>query len=445
MPILKPKFNDSFKRLLVHLQQDNVMQSLALCRYIFIYMPCKKDITPYDLKNDSDLYTTIRDRYFTSILGGEYYSIIGRGYLSFNENLMDNFYKYKMALSFPNETLATCPDPQKTKQILIDKITEIVKSQDNVELTANQQEWSKKYHEYILFTIRHITFYCAHFDNDFLMLGRQLFKDFDRSKSSDKISHFIASTLNEHIDNYNLEKKNLPPQSWLEDLSIRDERVENLYNNIVLKEPLNNDFFKLKLNSHKKGKLGEQVFGDLINGDVIGYKNNKTDIIEEGKNISLKTSYSSSWNHHLAYLDKAEQEIFLECLDNKQPFSKLKNIDWENIINRLFCGQEDINEIVFQKIVLDNLNKNPTDIKVWRFLKEDILDIIKNKQFIFQKHNIVLYHNQEQFVKLSFKKRSNAYQVMITTDEEALNNMVEDNFGKFSHPVQNDKKIYSIK
>lgn len=443
MTPFKSNFNQSFRNLLKHLSTDNVMESLALCRYVAIHRSVNKEkIHEHDLKNDFELYETIRDTKIVNILGGEEYPCIGSGYLKFNENFMNEFYKYKIALNYPDQKVAACADINKNKNYLIDKIKEIIDNKENIRLTDNQKQYTGKYEDYVLFTIKHVVKYCSKYDNDFLLLGRQLFDSFDQALSKDQTGNLIIETLNGHLDIFNKEKIEWDKKRdyWLQDLTINDPKVQNLYNNIVVGEKLNSELFKLKLTSHKKGLLGETIFGDLIGGEVVGYKNNKTDIVEDGQNISLKTTYASSWNHHLAYLKKDSNVKLIEALNNKIPFFKTKDINWVETINTLLSGNDLINELVFQKITLDEMNKKPTDIKYWRFSKDDIIKIITTKQFIFQNNNIILFHNQEQFLKFNFKKRSDSYQVMVSVEENALNNAVENNLGQYTNPSLSDKK-----
>lgn len=449
------KLTHKFSTYLSHFNKGQVMESLALARYYNIY----KKIQPNDIPNDeldySGIVSYIDDNPFITPLGGNDYFFMKKGYLKEYEHLVHYFYCYKLANHYSNITIRQCPKPERMKQKIIDISTSLINTIHNINTGTQIIEnpinntsiiHTDKYNNYVQFTIKHIFSYCAKFDNDFKIIGEKLFNDFEsiQNKQDIKIFNAIEVFINHHLEQYDKLKKTSQSQHYSGNMLILDEKIQHIFNYLENKEKLTPHIIKIALTSHDKGKLGEELFGEFIQGEVIGYKNNKTDIIDDQSNISLKTSYNNTWNNHLSYLhDNKDTQVLFHAIHNKIPLYTLKNMDWYNIIQHFICGEEIIHELAFQKIILDEANNNPIDIKVWRLKTDKIMELVKNKQFIFQNNNIILFHNQDQVLKFNIKKRTDKIQIMILTDEHSLTNAISHNLGDYSRPIalKKDTKI----
>lgn len=440
-------FNHSFKIFLSRINSEHIMEAAALCNYVHIYAKVNESLfKEEELKNWGGTSQNISGNHFLYTIIGDEYPCISAGYLGYNSNINTHFYRYKLAMHYSHIKLADCPDTDKAKNILLTSCRNILENLHYVELKEKQIDITRKYENYVLFNIKHILNYCAHMDSDFEVLGKEFFKDFENLNKIRKTIPFnmVSGFLNEHLDSRNREAQEVKkhPGYSLDDMSIYDARIAHIFNYLEGKEPVNCDIIKQDLSSHDKGRIGEELFGKFLNGEVVGHKNNKVDITDEKiGNISLKTSYSSTWNNHLAYLNnKIDSHALLsDAINHKIPLYKIKDINWHDIIKSFISGDESIHELAFQKIIMDDFNKSVVDVKVWRLPVKEILNIINNKQFIFHNNNIILFHENEQILKINIKKRSDKIQIMVLTDEAALDNAVANHIGVFVRPVSINK------
>lgn len=451
------KLLNKFSQYLLHFNQGQVMESLALARYYNIYKEIQPNDIPTEEVNNYGILSYVDDKDFLTPLGGNDYYFMKKGYLKEYDNLVDCFYRYKLAHHYSDMIIKECPKPNQTKQKIIDISISLIRTINSIkngqQLIENPINNTKvininKYNEYVQFTIKHILNYCSQYDKDFKIIGNQLFHDFEitQNKQNIKVFNAIVFFVNQHLDRYQKVKKESGLEHYSGTILIVDEKIQHIFNYLENKEKLDVQIIKIALNSYDKGKLGEELFGEFIQGEVIGYQNNKTDVIDENSNISLKTSYTNTWNNHLSYLNENKETIaLLNAINNKIPLYTLKEINWFNIIQHFICGEETIHELAFQKIILDESENNPIDIKVWRLKTDKIMELVKEKQFIFQNNNIILFHNQDQVLKFNIKKRTDKIQVMVITDENSLNNAIAHSLGDYSRPltlkVENKIKI----
>lgn len=438
------KFKKYFKEFLNNFNKDNVMEAIALNDYYHIYKSIPKDLySVEDLKNTYGNYNEINGYDFTYVLGGSNFSGISNSYAGYNQTFVNNFFQYKLAVTYPHIKMAACRNPEKMKKSFITNCKQIMENLYSLPLSEEQFTQTEKYRNYVCFNIKHMLTYLSKFDNEFSEVGCELFSNFETNKNLKKTEVFtsIGKILNQHLIKYYHEKEILEksqPNHLMPDIVLNDKRFEHIYDYLEGKCKLDSAVIKGILTSHEKGKIGEQVFGSYINGEVIGHQNNKVDIREDnGNNISLKTSYSNIWNNHLSYLNSSNEShsILIDSINEKTPLFKIKGIDWHNTIKSFITGNENIQELAFQKIVMDEFNHKPIDIKVWRINVDKVLDLIESKQFIFQNNNIIVFHEQEQILKFNIKKRTDKIQIMVCTEESLLNHAVENGLGIFIHPV----------
>lgn len=376
------KLLSKFTQYLSHFNQEHVMETLALCRYFHIYQDIDKNKFTHEyLTKWNGISYDISDHDSLQALGGYDYNYMNKGYLKEVETLFNSFYRYKLAMSFPGIKVADCPKPEKAKEKIIKLSTQLIEIIDQINDSNIHDGFNKpiadknivtKYHEYVHFSIKYMLSYCSTLDNDFKLVGNQLFSDFDSltNKQNPKVFDAITVFINHHLTQYQKEidlyKNN--DQYPCVNIAMNDSKIAHIFNYLQNKEQLDSQVLKLILNSHDKGKLGEQLFSGFINGEVVGYKNNKVDIIDENNNnISLKTSYTHSWNHHLAYLNEnnSSHSLLIEAINNKTPLNTIREIDWSDVVKSFISGKEAITELVFQKIMLDESGNDPIDVKVW--------------------------------------------------------------------------------
>lgn len=410
---------DNFNKFLNEFNEPNVKETLCLFNCMKINQKFNKDeiknYTTEQLNKFLDCYTT---EGIVELLKGQYHEFIKDGYLGYDEDLMKDFIYLKFVHSFPK--LKGLPKFEDLKNNLINKINSIF----NNDISIHQSDKEYPYSSYVYFTVRHILNYCVKIDKDFVdlakeMPGIQLLKKLDNPN----LPTYFNSLLKSYLAN-----------PYSKDIQ---KEMANLTN--TLSGRAKHEIIIPNFGSHQKGQLGENIYSSINNSEAVGHKNNKVDIIEDGNGISLKSSFSSVWNNHLAYLNSIEHKDLIESLRDTKPLSKIR-INWSNIIEQLITNNEDIKDLVFQKLKVDELSKEPISIKIWKFNVNEILNIIENKQFIFTNNSIVLYHEQENLMKIVFKKRTNNIQAVILTDEISLNNAVLNGLGIYNYQTNKEKK-----
>ncbi len=182
-----------------------------------------------------------------------------------------------------------------------------------------------------------------------------------------------------------------------------------------------------KMTSHEKGLMGERFFSILHGGDVVGHYGDKTDVITKDSNFSIKTSYTGSWNHHLSYLNTDKYSDLIKIIEEKKSLSS-SGINWTEFFTKNACS-EDTTHISFQNVLIQD--GEIKELENWKIDVSNLLEIFNQKSYIFQKQNMIIHKDGELLFKLQFKKRSNGYQLMIITDKESLNNMVEKNICEY--------------
>ncbi len=284
---------------------------------------------------------------------------------------------------------------------------------------------------------------------DELLLDRKIHK-----KEIDlKVHHHNFSQLCE-IVNKELNKISVHPQTKCEHIK-NEKHYHQIFNyeikNEKLKEIVSHleqqkkifiiDKYNIKkMNSHEKGLMGEKFFSALNDGEVVGQYGKKTDVVTEDSNVSIKTSYNGSWNHHLAYLSMEKYHDIIQNIEEKKSLSSL-HIDWSQFFKSV-ASNDDTTHLNFQNIIINE--GQIKEIQNWKIDLIQIIDILEKKSFIFQKNNILIHQEGELLFKLQFKKRSNGYQLMIITDTDSLNNMIEHDFCEYNHFKQkvSDNKFY---
>lgn len=426
---MQTRFMEKFNQYLRRFNTDYVAQAISLCCYHYIHMDIKDKLTQDDLRS-AFIRFYIDGHEQESILLGQLYHFKKKSYIKCD--IEDLFFSYKIALNFPNERVYECLKPHKTREKLLLAFEGLYTQLAYPSLDSEQLALSKKYREHYLFKIKHMLSYLSTNDHDFLNLGNKLFKNFSTIENNQKIINLIPDCLNSYINGYISSNPTSQDISQRNDIVLNDLRIKHLFNAVEKTEKLNLHILNKTMNSYEKGYLGEHTLGGIIGAEIVGHKNNKVDLVGlNGEHISLKTSYNGTWNHHLAYLNK--EQVLIDAINSKTPLYQIKNIDWQQIVEDLICGNENIQELVFQKITMDEQGVEPIDNKVWRLKTASIITAVKNKQFIFQGNNIIVFHENEQVFKINIKKRSDKIQIMIITSEESLNNAMSKNFCENYH------------
>jgi hypothetical protein len=410
----------AFNKFLDEFNQPNVKETLCLFNCMKINQKFNKtevkDYTLEELYEFLDSYTT---KGIVELLQGQYHGFIKDGPLEYDEELMKDFVYLNFSQSFPK--FKNFPPYNTLKNKLITKINNIFEKdtyhQDDDKLA--------KYNSYVFLTIRYMLTYCIKIDKDFEGLAKEL-PAFTKENELDNpnLPTYINGLLKSYLaDPYN--------QAIHKEMASVMNIWTNKFTNKIAKIP--------NFGSHHKGQLGETIYSSINNSELVGYKNNKIDLIENGNGVSLKSSYTKVWNSHLAYLNDKEHNNLISHLKENKPLSKLP-IDWTKTIHQFMTNHEDIKDLVFQKLTVDELDKTPKSINLWKFEINEIIKIIENKQFIFNNNGITLYYEQEQLMKINFKKRSDNIQVLILTDENALNNSISNGLGVYHSPINKGRK-----
>lgn len=202
---------------------------------------------------------------------------------------------------------------------------------------------------------------------------------------------------------------------------------EKLFSNSVIEYNEKNVFDKKyivkEMSSYDKGVISEKVFGLIYNAEIVGHKNNKTDAILNDVNISIKTTFNDKWNNHLSYINSKDEEMdkLNVVIENNELFSK-SDINWLNVIKKSITNNE-VSQLVFQKINIDDDYIN--DVEIWKIDIAFIENLIAEKNYFFQKNNMFITYDGEVIFKLSFKQRSVSNQIMISTDIDSLNLLID--------------------
>lgn len=245
-------------------------------------------------------------------------------------------------------------------------------------------------------------------------------------------SQNIKERTPEILKNYKSQFNNLNKKTLL-----HKAKSTNLYNVITSKDNFNATLFKKSLSSNTKGIIGEQIFADLIGGTVVGNLGNKEDVVLDSENYSIKTTYRNIWNNHLAYIsDKSIADIFLS--DKKLSSFKNKVENFNDLIISFFTGNSELTSLVLQTVKMDIINKNVIESTQYIIPIENLKQVINNSSYFFHNSELILVHNNEQFLKISFKERSHTLQIMLSTDVDSLETLVQSKFANKEHSTLPD-------
>lgn len=222
-------------------------------------------------------------------------------------------------------------------------------------------------------------------------------------------------------------------------LEINQERLNNIYNLITGVSDFNLLLFKTNLNSNAKGLIGEKIFSESIGGSVVGHLGKKTDVILNTSQFSVKTTYGTTWNNHLAYIsDKDIIDIYLS--DKRMSHFEKKVNNFNELILSFFKGEDSPNTLVLQKVKMDELNNYVLESIQYSIPMESIERMVRENSYIFNNNELVLIHNREQVLKISLKERTNNLQVMLLTNSENMENLVELGIARKEKIVQQDRQ-----
>ena len=247
--------------------------------------------------------------------------------------------------------------------------------------------------------------------------------------------------LNEQEKNLNnLNKKEF--QILNEKFKLNEQKINNLYNVIIGNEPINDELFKNNFNSNQKGIIGEKLFAKNNGGEVVGFLGKKTDVIIDDKSYSIKTTYGNSWNHHLAYIT---DEKIKNKYNEKKKFSTLLDFDLHKLVMSFINGEQNINFLALQIVKMDELNSNIEKTVLYNIPIKLIEETLTNNNYFFNNNELILINNKEQFLKFSIKNRSQSLQVMLSTCNKSLDNLVDLNLIEKKEHVLNMKIINKTK
>lgn len=227
-----------------------------------------------------------------------------------------------------------------------------------------------------------------------------------------------------------------------EKFKLNEQKINNLYNVIIGNEPINDELFKNNFNSNQKGIIGEKLFAKNNGGEVVGFLGKKTDVIIDDKSYSIKTTYGNSWNHHLAYIT---DEKIKNKYNEKKKFSTLLDFDLHKLVMSFINGEQNINFLALQIVKMDELNSNIEKTVLYNIPIKLIEETLTNNNYFFNNNELILINNKEQFLKFSIKNRSQSLQVMLSTCNKSLDNLVDLNLIEKKEHVLNMKIINKTK
>jgi hypothetical protein len=437
------------------LKEGNTMQAMALSYYLAIHQKINvSKFTEQDiyLLKDTSKKSERKKHYLLTERGvhheniakemwGIDYPLINDLFLGNIFSLMDRFFEYKVSLF-----LEPLYDMQKTfKESLINEIKQIFHRNHITDIEPRLESKFTLYKEYIFFILKEIVSFGLEHDSDFNLLKHQ-FKEntfTQQVKPSPILFNTITDMINADIKSYHLDLQT-NQSTWTSGCDFSNPIFNVAYNYVQGDVCLEEELLKKELNSHEKGQLGENLYSQIFGGEVVGFAGNKTDVITfNNEKVSIKSSYTQNWNNHLSYLNKknASHQHIIDALNEEKSLSKIKNIQWADTFEGMFIGQDKLNSIVFQQVKMDKLNRHVEEGHIWKIDIGFLKNIFQQKQFIFQNNNIIFFHDDEQFLKISFKKRTDKVQIMVLTDEMSLNRLAESNLAQYhKFEKQNLKK-----
>lgn len=230
----------------------------------------------------------------------------------------------------------------------------------------------------------------------------------------------IARSYREVCESNNLQKR----KNYIDLLYKNNEKLFSLKNHVFWGVDLKVDLFKKDLNSKEKGDIGEFLFSGDVAGEVVGHLGEKVDVKSERENYSIKTSYSSSWNNHLAYFhnndfyDKFKETSRVSTISKEDGFDKL-------LISFFLGDKKEVDTLVLQKVKMDELNRSVAEGTAYKIPMSFIEDTIKNKSYFLNGSDLIMVHDGEQFMKLNFKERSNKGQIMLIVTVDNMEQLFE--------------------
>lgn len=244
----------------------------------------------------------------------------------------------------------------------------------------------------------------------------------------------ILKTINEEVESAN-ERHRISSRTDRDDVLKIIKNAQNkqmllksLSDFIIRAVPIDKSLFKIELNSSNKGKIGESLFSNNVGGDIVGHLGKKVDVKTVKDNFSIKTTYASSWNHHLAYFPKG---VIYDKFKETKRFSSIKDEKFfDELLLSFFKGtstEDSVDYLVLQKVKMNEFNTIVENGKTYKIPFSLIDESIKSKSYIFNASELILLHEGEQFMKLNIKERTNGGQVMLIVTENNLDFLVEKN------------------
>lgn len=187
--------------------------------------------------------------------------------------------------------------------------------------------------------------------------------------------------------------------------------------------------FKEFQTSYLCGVVGETLFAEQIAGMIVGQEGKKQDVSSASCNFSIKSSQTSDWRNHLAYmqLDKYPDFKNLESETFSLRGLGYSNQQWAALVNQLIQSDDDIRFLVFQQITV-NEEMHVVDERNWLCAVQGIVENVAAGNFFFRKTTLhIVAPNKETFFSLQFQPRNGGkkIQVMISTEDKLLMNASE--------------------
>lgn len=261
----------------------------------------------------------------------------------------------------------------------------------------------------------------------------------------------ILETINSEVESCNSRNRLTVSSPKDEVLNIiqnaqkTQKKLKALSDFIIRGSDLETSLFKLELNSSHKGRIGESLFSDAVGGSVVGHLGKKVDVKTTNDSYSIKTTYAHSWNNHLAYFNG---ELYEKFQETKRLSSIGKEESFQNLLLSFFKGKDDtekLDYLILQKIKMNELNTVVEHGKAYKIPLSFIENAISSKSYIFNASELILIHDDEQFMKLNVKERTGGGQIMLVATESNLELLFKKDLIYKKEVLNNSKKNNNLK